>query len=429
MATDDRTPTQNFPRPHIDNTVAEDFARIITLVNMLEAKISAMDIEVSGKAAVGHDHAIAGVTGLQAALDGKQSSSWRPALGDLSNVNVTGAVNGQLLGLVGTAWQPMTLSVAWGNVSGKPSSFPTTWDDVAGKPVTFTPSAHSHPISEIASLQASLDAIATAAASKLPLAGGTMSGALYGTSATFSSGVVGGAVDSGNAFQINNSLNGVIGAICPINNGGGNYSIGVYGYGGAAGSGWRAIYEHTGTTRIYGTTIIGNDATNNFVHLEKQGAVEICNATYAPYIDWKFVRTDDFLYRTMVSGTNFEIISNVGATLRYPLRLSAYGAIMTRAGWVGADRQVLTTKGDVNQSAYWAYVGQLLASEDTQGIGQTVCACDITGARNAGDLQSGANLRFSSSVNNQSAGSLIGTWRCHGQTTGAGQSTNWQRIA
>ncbi|WP_202969919.1 hypothetical protein, partial [Endozoicomonas atrinae] len=33
-----------------------------------------------------------------------------------------------------------------------------TWSDVTGKPATFTPSAHTHPISDITNLQASLDA-------------------------------------------------------------------------------------------------------------------------------------------------------------------------------------------------------------------------------------------------------------------------------
>lgn len=81
-------------------------------------------------------------------------------------------------------------SVAWGNVSGKPSTFPPsshshviadvtglqsaldgkqaagsyvttanfTWANLSGKPTTFAPSAHTHAISEITGLQTALDA-------------------------------------------------------------------------------------------------------------------------------------------------------------------------------------------------------------------------------------------------------------------------------
>jgi tripartite-type tricarboxylate transporter receptor subunit TctC len=37
----------------------------------------------------------------------------------------------------------------------------STWDELTGKPATFTPSTHSHPISEVTSLQTTLDAKAT----------------------------------------------------------------------------------------------------------------------------------------------------------------------------------------------------------------------------------------------------------------------------
>lgn len=40
-------------------------------------------------------------------------------------------------------------SVAWGNITGKPSTFAPSshshaWGDITGKPSTFTPSTHSH---------------------------------------------------------------------------------------------------------------------------------------------------------------------------------------------------------------------------------------------------------------------------------------------
>jgi hypothetical protein len=67
-----------------------------------------------------------------------------------------------------------TGTVTWENILNKPLNFPTTWDLVAGKPATatrwptwsevtnkpatFTPSAHTHPISDIISLESSLEA-------------------------------------------------------------------------------------------------------------------------------------------------------------------------------------------------------------------------------------------------------------------------------
>ena len=39
----------------------------------------------------------------------------------------------------------------------KPISYTPTWSEVSGKPTTFTPSAHTHPISEVTNLQTTLD--------------------------------------------------------------------------------------------------------------------------------------------------------------------------------------------------------------------------------------------------------------------------------
>lgn len=63
--------------------------------------------------------------------------------------------------------------VAWGDVSGKPSTFPPTigttattakagnyapaWADVTGKPSTFAPATHTHAIADVNGLQAIID--------------------------------------------------------------------------------------------------------------------------------------------------------------------------------------------------------------------------------------------------------------------------------
>ena len=62
-------------------------------------------------------------------------------------------------------------SVAWGNVSGKPSSMPASdvyawakasskpsysWSEITGKPSTFTPASHTHTTSQITDFPESL---------------------------------------------------------------------------------------------------------------------------------------------------------------------------------------------------------------------------------------------------------------------------------
>lgn len=67
-------------------------------------------------------------------------------------------------------------SVAWGNVSGKPSSMPASdvyswakasskpsysWSEISGRPSSFTPSSHTHTIANITNLQSTLDSKAS----------------------------------------------------------------------------------------------------------------------------------------------------------------------------------------------------------------------------------------------------------------------------
>ena len=56
-----------------------------------------------------------------------------------------------------------------------------TWANIEGKPSSFTPSSHTHAISQITNLQATLDGKAAASHthSYLPLSGGTMSGYIF----------------------------------------------------------------------------------------------------------------------------------------------------------------------------------------------------------------------------------------------------------
>lgn len=116
-----------------------------------------------------HTHAMTDVTGLSAALTGKAAATHTHAIADTSGLQAA------LDAASGGGGSP-----AWDNVTGKPTTFPptigsTAADAVAGNDARLTnartPSAHTHPISEVTSLQAALDAKAVATDVTTALAG------------------------------------------------------------------------------------------------------------------------------------------------------------------------------------------------------------------------------------------------------------------
>ena len=58
-------------------------------------------------------------------------------------------------------------TMAWGNITGVPATATRwpSWSEVTNKPSTFTPSSHTHPLSDISDLQASWNALLKAAPS------------------------------------------------------------------------------------------------------------------------------------------------------------------------------------------------------------------------------------------------------------------------
>lgn len=58
-------------------------------------------------------------------------------------------------------------TMAWGNITGVPATATRwpSWSEITSKPSTFTPSSHTHPLSDISDLQASWDALLKAAPS------------------------------------------------------------------------------------------------------------------------------------------------------------------------------------------------------------------------------------------------------------------------
>lgn len=85
----------------------------------------------------------------------------------MANANVSSVVLMRMLN--GTGWQ------AW-----HPIARGTGWSDIINKPTTFTPSSHTHTISQVTNLQSTLDSKSNTnhTHSYLPLAGGTLTGNL-----------------------------------------------------------------------------------------------------------------------------------------------------------------------------------------------------------------------------------------------------------
>ena len=106
------------------------------------AELAATDWDsVSGKPSTfppaTHTHAVADVTGLQAALDGKAATSHTHALSALTQSSAT---TGQVATWNGTAWVPQTASAGV-----------TSYNDLTDKPSTFPPESHTHSAAEITS--------------------------------------------------------------------------------------------------------------------------------------------------------------------------------------------------------------------------------------------------------------------------------------
>ncbi len=208
--------------------------------SLAAAQGKALKALVDGKAAASHTHTIANITGLQTALDGKANSSHSHSYLPLSGGTLTGALNinrGSVDKVSPTSqdivvnapstdetkkspgigfhianknfatlkylsdgsfrfynsnlgsYVPVYASTFYGNLSGNASTATNVaWSGVTGKPSTFTPSSHTHTISNITGLQSALDGKAASSHSHsyLPLSGGTITGTTnFGSAATY----------------------------------------------------------------------------------------------------------------------------------------------------------------------------------------------------------------------------------------------------
>lgn len=134
------TLNRGYPLPDEANTVAEEFEalRDVTLP-AIDADVAAILLALAGKAAASHGHAIADITGLQAALNAKQDAGQAINLKDLADVEgASSAPAGYVLVKDGTGkWVAMAALAAVGS--------------------------HSHSIGDVTGLSAALDGKASLA--------------------------------------------------------------------------------------------------------------------------------------------------------------------------------------------------------------------------------------------------------------------------
>lgn len=88
------------------------------------------------------------------------NSDWNATSGVSQVLNKPNVFSGSYVDLTG---KPVLFSGNYADLSGKPALFDGTYTSLTGKPTSFVPSAHTHAISDVTGLQASLDSKATVA--------------------------------------------------------------------------------------------------------------------------------------------------------------------------------------------------------------------------------------------------------------------------
>lgn len=113
MVTDARTTARNYPKPHVANTRGEEFARLITAMEMVDADMAAAYIAIGLRALADHGHAIADITGLQSALNNKAALSHSHALASLSDTSgLASPTSGQVPVFLAGAWSLLSILVS-----------------------------------------------------------------------------------------------------------------------------------------------------------------------------------------------------------------------------------------------------------------------------------------------------------------------------
>jgi hypothetical protein len=115
MPTDAVTQYKNLPKPHVDNDLDYDMARIALMVEMVDVLLNTIDATLAGKAASAHGHEIGDVTGLQNALDTLTNSvSGLPdTLAALQDTDTADVTQGMMLQYLTGKWTAIVAKAAF----------------------------------------------------------------------------------------------------------------------------------------------------------------------------------------------------------------------------------------------------------------------------------------------------------------------------
>ncbi len=173
-------------------------------------------------AAASHGHAVADVTGLQTALDGKAPLASPTFTGTpaaptaASGTNTTQVATTAFVQSAIAAFGAGDMTKATydtdndGKVDAAEVADAAPWTGITGKPATFTPSAHAHPVSEITGLQSALDA-------KAPLASPALTGTPTAPTAAAGTNTTQLATTAFVAAAVSALINGAPGALDTLN--------------------------------------------------------------------------------------------------------------------------------------------------------------------------------------------------------------------
>ena len=110
------TPNQGYPLPAGPNKLQNDVLRLIAALTAIDADVAGLLSDLTGKANVGHGHAMADISGLVSALSNKLDLGYHDALANLTDVDVAGVANGMALLRQASKWIPVALQI--GNIAG-----------------------------------------------------------------------------------------------------------------------------------------------------------------------------------------------------------------------------------------------------------------------------------------------------------------------
>ncbi|UES51183.1 hypothetical protein [Roseibium aggregatum] len=115
MPTDVATTHNNIPKPHEDNDLDYDMGRIILALDLIDVLVFSINTALAGKAATGHQHAIADIEGLQnqLAVLADRVSNVSVTLDALEDTNVSDATQGMLLQYLTGKWTAIVAKAAF----------------------------------------------------------------------------------------------------------------------------------------------------------------------------------------------------------------------------------------------------------------------------------------------------------------------------